>query len=127
MDHSRHCRHGRPVWRVTARFVAGATPSWADGDVYQLKMLATSGAGRARTPSDESMAWTGSTQIDITPTGSGTADTLMLALHTIASTATVTLSGSNDNWATTAVTHAGPVGGRNHGAAVRVRHLQSGA
>lgn len=93
---------------ITARFVAGATPSWADGDVYQLKMLATSGAGRARTPSDESMAWTGSTQIDITPTGSSTADTLMLALHTIASTATVTLSGSNDNWATTAVTHAVP-------------------
>lgn len=93
---------------ITARFVAGATPSWADGDVYQLKMLATSGAGRARTPSDESMAWTGSTQIDITPTGSGTADTLMLALHTIASTATVTLSGSNDNWATTAVTHSVP-------------------
>lgn len=93
---------------ITARFVAGATPSWADGDVYQLKMLAISGAGRARTPSDESMAWTGSTQIDITPAGSGTADTLMLALHTIASTATVTLSGSNDNWGTTAVTHAVP-------------------
>jgi hypothetical protein len=93
---------------ITARFVAGATPSWSDGDVYQLKMLATSGAGRARTPSDESMAWTGSTQIDITPTGSGTADTLMLALHTIASTATVTLTGSNDNFATTEVTHAVP-------------------
>lgn len=93
---------------ITARFVAGATPSWADGDAYQLRMLATSGAGRARTPSDESMAWNGSTQIDITPAGSGTADTLLIALHTIASTATVTLTGSNDNWATTAVTHAVP-------------------
>ena len=47
----------------------------------------------------------------------------MFALHTIASTATVTLSGSNDNWATTAVSHAVPWAGRDDGAAVRVRHL----
>lgn len=93
---------------ISARFVTGATPSWSVGDTYQLTMLATSGAGRARAPDDESMAWTGSTQINITPAGSGAADTLLIAAHTIPSTATVTLTGSNDNWSTTAVTHAVP-------------------
>jgi len=89
---------------ITAAFVVGATPSWADGDVYQFTMLASSGVGRARSPDDESMAWTGSTLINITPSGSGAADTLLLAMHTIPSTATVTLTGSNDNWATVAFT-----------------------
>lgn len=90
---------------ITAHFVAGATPSWVDGDTYQLKMLAASGVGNVRTPDDESMAWAGSTQIDITPS-TGTADTLLIAAHTIPSSATVTLSGSNDNWATTAFSQA---------------------
>ena len=51
------------------------------------------------------MTWTGSTQIDITPV-SGAVDTLMIGGHTIPSTATITLSGSNDNWSTTAYSSA---------------------
>ncbi len=90
---------------IVATFRAGATPSWVDGDLYQLRMLSTSGAGNARTPDDESMAWTGSTQIDITPS-TGTADTLLIAGHTIPSGSTVTLAGSNDNWSTTAFSQA---------------------
>lgn len=93
---------------ITAEFISGATPSWVVGDLYQLKMLATNGVGRARAPDDESMAWTGSTQIDLTPSGAGTADTLLIAAHTIASTATVTLLGSNDNWATNAFSQVVP-------------------
>lgn len=93
---------------ITAAFVVGATPSWADGDTYQFTMLASSGVGRARSPDDESMAWTGSTLINITPSGSGAADTLLLAMHTIPSTATVTLTGSNDNWATTVFSQTVP-------------------
>lgn len=92
---------------IVATFRAGATPSWADGDLYQLQMLSTSGAGNARTPDDESMAWSGSTQIDITPS-TGTADTLLIAGHTIQSTATITLAGSNDNWSTTAFSQVVP-------------------
>ena len=107
VDHGRHRRHGRSFWRDH-----GALRRWRHPVVGGWRRLPAQDAGdlrrRPRAPSDESMAWTGSTQIDITPTGSGTADTLMLALHTIASTATVTLSGSNDNWATTAVSHAVP-------------------
>jgi len=91
---------------ITTAFVAGATPSWAVGDTYQFGMLASSGAGKARTPSDESMAWTGSTQIDIAT--SGTADTVLLAAHTIPSSATVTLTGSDDNFATTKITQVVP-------------------
>ncbi len=87
---------------ISAAFIAGATPSWVTGDTYQFTMLASSGVGRSRAPDDESMAWTGSTLINITPSGSGAADTLLLAMHTIPSTATVTLTGSNDNWSTTA-------------------------
>ncbi len=93
---------------IAAAFVAGATPSWVTGDVYQFEMLASSGVGRSREPDDESMAWTGSTLINITPSGSGAADTLLLAAHTIPSTATVTLTGSNDNWSTTAFSQAVP-------------------
>jgi hypothetical protein len=89
---------------ISAEFVAGATPSWEVGDTYQFTMLASSGVGRARAPDDESMSWTGSTLINITPAGSGEADTLLIASHTIPSTATVTLTGSNDNWSTVAFT-----------------------
>lgn len=87
---------------VSAQFVTGENPSFVDGDTYQIKALASNGAGRARYPDDESMSWTGSTQIDLTVVGSGAADTLMLGAHTIASTATITLIGSNDNFATNA-------------------------
>lgn len=90
---------------VSAAFRAGATPSFVDGDTYQLTALASNGAGRCRKPDDESMSWTGSLQLDITPV-SGAADTLLIGAHTIASTATITLSGSNDNWATTAYSSA---------------------
>ena len=46
---------------ITARFVAGATPSWADGDVPPAQDAGDLRRRPARTPSDESMAWTGST------------------------------------------------------------------
>lgn len=90
---------------VSAAFSTGATPSFVVGDTYQLRALAINGAGRVRRPDDESMTWTGSTQIDITPV-SGAVDTLMIGGHTIPSTATITLSGSNDNWSTTAYSSA---------------------
>ena len=93
---------------ISAAFIVGATPSWVVGDTYQFTMLASSGVGRARSPDDESMSWTGSTLINITPSGSGAADTLLLAMHTIPSTATVTLTGSNDNWSTTAFSQTVP-------------------
>jgi hypothetical protein len=91
---------------INAVFRPGATPSFVTGDVYQLAALASNGAGRIRKPDDQSMSWTGSTQLDVTASGSGVADTLMIGGHTIPSTATITLSGSNDNWATVAYSTA---------------------
>lgn len=93
---------------INAVFRPGATPSFVDGDVYQLAALASNGAGRVRKPDDESMTWTGSTQLDITPGDDDTADTLLIGAHTIPSTATVTLTGSNDNWSTTAFSQIVP-------------------
>ena len=90
---------------LSAVFRPGATPSFVAGDTYQLRALASNGAGRARRPDDESLTWTGSLQLDITPV-SGAVDTLLIGGHTIPSTATITLTGSNDNWATVAYSQA---------------------
>jgi len=86
---------------ILANFAVGATPSFVDGDTYQHSASATNGIARAQSPDDESFAWSGSTQIDIA--GSGAADTLLIGAHTIASTATILLTGSNDDFSTVAV------------------------
>lgn len=99
---------------INAVFRVGATPSFVTGDVYQLAALASNGAGRCRRPDDESITWTGALQLDITPTG-GAADTLMIGAHTIPSTATIVLTGSNDNWSTTAYTATLPWRANNIG------------
>lgn len=85
---------------VSAAFAVGETPSFAVGDTYQLTALAVNGAGEARSPDDGAMSWTGSQTLTITPSPSTAVACLLIAHHTIASTATITLSGSDDNFAT---------------------------
>lgn len=99
---------------INAVFRVGATPSFVDGDTYQLAALASNGAGKVRRPDGESLSWTGTLQLDVTPSA-GAADTMMIGGHTIPSTATVTLSGSNDNFATTAYTATLPWRANNIG------------
>lgn len=99
---------------INAVFRVGATPSFVVGDTYQLAALASNGAGKVRKPDGESLSWTGSLQLDITPT-SGAADTLMIGAHTIPSTATIVLTGSNDNFATAAYTATLPWRANNIG------------
>lgn len=89
---------------VSARFDGGVWPSFLAGDSYTIRALAINGVGSALRPDDRSLAWDTSTQIDLSPVGSGLADVLMLAHHTIPSDATITLTGSNDAFATTALT-----------------------
>jgi len=85
---------------VSASFVPGQTPSWVTGDVYVLSALAVNGVAQIAAPDDGAFSWTGSTVIDITPTGA--AACVMIASHTIPAGATITLSASDDNWATDA-------------------------
>lgn len=86
---------------VSASFAVGETPSFVIGDTYQLTALAINGAGEARSPDDGAMSWTGSQALVITPSPSTSVACLLIAHHTIASTATITLAGSDDNFATT--------------------------
>jgi len=86
---------------VSASFAVGETPSFEVGDTYQLTALAVNGAGQIRTPDDGAMAWSTSQALTITPSPSTAVACLLIAHHTIASTATITLAGSNDNFATT--------------------------
>jgi len=85
---------------VSASFIAGQTPSWVTGDTYTLSALAVNGVAQIAAPDDGAFAWTTSTVIDITPTGA--AECVMIASHTIPAGSTITLSASDDNWATTA-------------------------
>ena len=58
------------------------------------------GAGELRDPDDGAMSWATSQALTITPSPSTAVECLLIAHHTIASTATITLSGSDDNFAT---------------------------
>lgn len=87
---------------VSARFVAGSTPSWVVGDTCQLIAYAVNGVAQLASPDDSAFAWTSSTVIDITP--SGAAECVLIAAHTIPSGSTITLTASDDNWSTTAYT-----------------------
>ena len=86
---------------VSASFAVGETPSFEVGDTYQLTALAVNGVGELRDPDDGAMSWATSQALTITPSPSTAVSCLLIAHHTIASTATITLAGSDDNFATT--------------------------
>jgi hypothetical protein len=85
---------------LAAAFIAGAAPSHRPGDVYQFAVEATYGPDRLRQPGGGFLRTTGATVIEVIPTG-GAVSHLLIALHTIPSTATVRLQGSNDGFSTT--------------------------
>lgn len=89
---------------VSAEFIGGDPPSFVVGDSYTFRAIASNGIANAQSPDDTACAWSGSTQINLTT--SGAARVVMLAQHTIPSTATITLSASDDNFATTAYSQA---------------------
>lgn len=93
---------------ISAVFRTGDTPCFVPGDTYAFAAIASNGVGRCRIPDDQALTWSTSLQLDIDPADSGAADTLLLATHTIPSSATITLVGSNDNFATNAVTQVVP-------------------
>jgi len=87
---------------LTAVFTGGASPSWVAGDRWSFTAEAINGPDRLRQPTPGQLAWTSSTTVAITPADAN-ADVagLLIADHTIPSTATITLQGSDDNFSTT--------------------------
>ena len=86
---------------LTAVFQGGTAPSWVAGDRWSFKAEATFGGDQMRTPLPGEFAWTGSTQIDVVPSPDTAIKGVLIATHTIPSDATITLLGSDDNFATT--------------------------
>ena len=85
---------------LAAAFGGGSPPSWVAGDTWEFNARALNGISKARSPTDYRARWNTSTQIDIVPV-SGAATLLLIGEHTIPSTATITLQGSNDSFSTT--------------------------
>lgn len=82
-----------------AQFTGGAAPSWAPGDRWSFAAEATFGVGQARTPIDGEFAWEGSTTIDVG--AGGPIVGVLIAAHRIPDDATITLLGSDDDFAST--------------------------
>lgn len=82
-------------------FEGGRAPSWAAGDRWTWRAEATFGAVQLRTPLDGAFEWTGSTVIEL---AGGAIEGVGLYGHTIPADASITLTGSDDNWSTTPLT-----------------------
>lgn len=86
---------------LSAVFTEGVAPSWVPGDRWSFLAKATNGVDNLRSPTDARTQWTGSTVIDVDPAGGGAITGIMLGDHTIPADATITLTGSDDGFATT--------------------------
>jgi hypothetical protein len=85
---------------LSITFDGGTAPSWFPGDQWSFTAEAVNGVDGIRQPTDARMQWTTSTQIDVTPTDEDV-EALFIGDHTIPADATITLLGSDDNFATT--------------------------
>jgi len=83
---------------LSVQFSGGVAPSWAAGDRWSYRAEATHGAVQMRTPIDGEFEWTGSTVIEVE---GGAISGVGIYAHRIADGATITLTGSDDNFATT--------------------------
>lgn len=86
---------------LSAVFTSGAAPSWVAGDRWTFAVRATNGAVRAITPTDGRLEWTGSTVIGMTPDDPVEVLGILIADHDIPADANITLTGSDDAFATT--------------------------
>jgi len=85
---------------LVANFAGGVPPSWATDDKWTFSARALNGADNLRQPTDRRTTWATSTAITITPATTAITE-LAIYDHTIPSGATITLQGSDDNFATT--------------------------
>lgn len=93
---------------LSANFTGGKAPSWVAGDLWKFTAEAIYGPDRVRQPTDGRLTWTTSQTLTITPTGTLPIGGILLAEHSIPSTAVITLQGSDDNFATTPLSQVVP-------------------
>ena len=93
---------------LVATFAGGLTPSWKTADAWAFDVTAVAGVENLRRPTGRSARWVGSTAIDVTPADARPVTRLVIAGHDIPSTATITLQGSDDDFATTPLNIAVP-------------------
>jgi len=86
---------------LSAVFTSGAAPSWVTGDRWTFSVRAANGAVRALTPTGGRVEWTGSTVLQLTPDDPADVSGILLADHDIPADATITITGSDDGFATT--------------------------
>lgn len=87
---------------LSAVFTRAVPPSFVEDDVYEFIVRQPYGVPNLRRPSPEQFKWTsGAVAVVADLGGATTIDLVVLARHSIPSDAVVTVSGSNDNFATT--------------------------
>ena len=86
---------------LSAVFTSGAAPSWVTGDRWTFAVRAANGAVRSLTPTGGRLEWSGSTVIQLTPENPADVDGILFADHAIPADAVITLTGSDDGFATT--------------------------
>lgn len=89
---------------LVAVFAGGRPPSWVAPDTWSFGAAALNGADNLRRPDDLVARWSDSTAITVTPDAGRPAlagDLLLILDHEIPGGATLTLSGSDDDFATT--------------------------
>jgi len=86
---------------LSAAFTYGVDPSFSPGDSWSFLARAINGVDQLRQPTDARAAWSATTAIVVTPAAPLTVDALFIGDHLIPSTETITLQGSDDNFATT--------------------------
>jgi len=98
---------------LSANFIGGNAPSWVALDRWSFTALSVNGPDQLRQPTDPRAAWASSTSLTIAPTVPADALALFICDHTIASTATIRLQGSNDDFSTTPLNAVVPWAERN--------------
>lgn len=91
---------------LSAVFTSGAAPSWVTGDRWTFAVRAANGAVRSLTPTGGRLEWSGSTVIQLTPENPADVDGILFADHAIPADAVITLTGSDDGFATTPLSQA---------------------
>jgi hypothetical protein len=86
---------------LSVNFAGGNAPSWVVNDQWSFTAEAVNGVDGLRQPTDARCQWAGSTTIVVDPGATDSISGILIADHTIDPTATITLQGSDDNFATT--------------------------